>query len=98
MRRRPSSLGCSIARRRGHGTRLVRTRPKLKVLSSPSEGPTVGELDLLAGDEFEQHGAAVGVQLASALQRGDDFRRLLDALGVAAHGLAEISIIAADVA
>ena len=42
----------------------------------------VGELDLLASDELQQDGAAVGVHLAGALERGDDLGGLLDALGV----------------
>src|SRR5262249_61462163 len=49
------------------------------------EPAPVGEGDLLAGDELEQDGLSVGVQLPSSLQGGNDVGGLLDALGLAAH-------------
>src|SRR5262245_52079308 len=59
---------------------------------------SVRELDLLARDELEKHGPPAVVHLPGALESRNDLGRLLDPLGVAAHGPAHVGVMATDVA
>src|ERR1700682_3153310 len=104
-RRHPGDLPCHELRDGRFGVRIYPVRatgaedsflPMLR--AHASEPAPVRERDLLAGDEFEQHGLPFRVHLPGALDGRGDLCGLLDALGIPAHRAAHVRITPADVA
>src|SRR5260370_21285469 len=62
-----------------------------------SEPAPVRERDLLAGDEFDQHGFPFRVHLPGALDGRGDLCGLLHALGLTAHPAAHVRVAPAGV-
>src|SRR2546422_971298 len=78
-----------------HPTLLLVGRP-LRVHPTLQRAP-VGEGDLFAGDELEEHGLPARVRLPGALQGGDDVARLLDPLRLAAHRATHLGVVPTDI-
>src|SRR5215469_14842050 len=79
-----------LARTSVLGERYVRSSTTSRLLEDR-------EVDLLLGDELEQHRHALAGLGDAALDRVDDLARLGDALAVAAERLGHVRVVAADV-